>query len=87
MRVVVLYRSQSEDERKVLEFEHEFERRTGHHLTLNDVNTRDGAAMATLYDVMQYPAVLAMSDDGHVQQQWVGENLPLMNEVMYYTTT
>lgn len=85
MKVVVLYRSNSEHEQRVLEFEREFERRSGHHLSLVDVNTRDGSATATLYDIMRYPAVLALADDGQVQQQWVGDSLPLMNEVMYYT--
>ena len=85
MRVAVLYRSNSEQERPVMEFEREFEHRTGRSLNLLDLNTRDGAAMATLYDIMQYPAVLAMSNDGSLLQLWQGDNLPLMNEVMYYS--
>ena len=84
MRVAVLYRSNSEHERIIREYDREYERRTGRSLRLYDLNTRDGAAMASLYDITQYPAVLAMSDDGQVLQMWQGENLPLMNEVMYY---
>jgi aromatic ring-cleaving dioxygenase len=49
-----------------------------------DLNTRDGYATASLYDIMQHPAVLALADDGQLLQLWVGENLPLINEVMYY---
>ena len=84
MKVAILYRSNSENERSVLEFEHEYSRRTGRSLWMMDVNSRDGAAMASLYDVMSYPCVLALSEDGQVQQVWQGEHLPLMNEVMYY---
>lgn len=85
MRVAVLYRSNSEHERQVLEFEREFEHRTGRSLNLLDLNTRDGWSMASLYDVVQYPAVVAMAENGSLLQLWQGENLPLMNEVMYYS--
>lgn len=84
MRVVVLYRSNSEHERAVLEFEHEYTRRTNRTLQLSDINTRDGASMATLYDIMQYPCVLALANDGQMIQMWQGEHLPLINEVTYY---
>ena len=58
MRVVVLYRSNSEHERAVLEFEHEYTRRTSRTLQLSDINTRDGASMATLYDITMWTALL-----------------------------
>jgi hypothetical protein len=85
VKVSVLYRSNSEQERPVVEFEHEYSKRTGRHLSLYDLNTRDGVAMASLYDVMRYPAVLATSDDGSMLQLWQGDSLPLINEVMYYS--
>jgi len=86
MRVVVLYRSNSEHERQVLEFERNFEHHAGHSIELLDVNTRDGSAMANLYDVVSYPSVLAVSNEGSIQYIWDSPtSLPLMNEVMYYT--
>jgi hypothetical protein len=84
MKVAVLYRSQSEQERPVLDFERDYSRQTGRQLSLYDLNTRDGWSLASLYDVVQYPAVLAMGNDGQLLQLWQGEHLPLMNEVMYY---
>lgn len=54
-------------------------------LELVSVDTRDGSATATLYDVMKCPAVLALADDGSVLQEWQGESMPLINEVSYYT--
>lgn len=84
MKVAVLYRSQSEQERPVLEFQRDYSRQTGRQLSLYDLNTRDGWSLASLYDVVQYPAVLATSNDGSLLQMWQGDNLPLMNEVMYY---
>jgi hypothetical protein len=86
MRVAVLYRSHSEHERQVLEFEREFEHRAGRSLELLDVNTREGSSMASLYDVMKYPSVLAVSNEGVVQHVWDNsDSLPLINEVTYYT--
>lgn len=84
MKLVVLYRSNTEQERSVLEFEHDYNHLTGHSLILYDLNTRDGTAMASLYDVVSHPAVLALAGDGQLLQMWQGDMLPLMNEVMYY---
>ena len=58
MKVAVLYRSQTENERLVLDFERDYLHQTGRELTLYDLNTREGADLAELYDVVRYPAVL-----------------------------
>ncbi len=88
MRVVIIYRSKSEHERMVLDFETEFEHRTGHKIEMVDVDTRDGSAMANLYDIMQYPAVLAVDQYGSIQQVWrINQSMPLINEVSYYISS
>lgn len=84
MRVAVLYRSNSEQARPVLEFGREYEYRTGRNLKLYDLNTRDGVAIASLYDVVRYPAVIAMTNDGQLLQAWQSGSLPLINDVMFY---
>lgn len=84
MKVAVLYRSQTENERLVLDFERDYLHQTGRELTLYDLNTREGADLAELYDVVRYPAVLAMANDGTLLQMWQGEILPLMSDVTYY---
>lgn len=87
MRVVVLYRPNSEYDRVVEEFAREFSRRyPDKKIELISVNTRDGSATASLYDILRYPAVLALSDDGRVIQEWHEQRLPLMSEVSYYAT-
>lgn len=88
MRVSVLYRSNTEQERAVLEFVEEFKRRVGRSLEMLDVNTREGSSMASLYDVMRYPTVLAISNEGSVLHSWdAAESMPLINEVSYYTVS
>lgn len=88
MKVVILYRPNSEGSRVVEDFAREFARRyIDKKLELVSVDTRDGSATATLYDVMKCPAVLALGDDGQIIHQWQGETMPLLNEVSYYAST
>lgn len=86
MKLLILYRPNSEHERDVESFAHDFSRQhdVGNKLELLSVNTREGVAMANLYDVMLYPAILALADNGSVLNTWVGLPLPLMNEVIGY---
>lgn len=81
----MLYRPNSEHSRIVEEFARDFSRQhAGSKLNLVDLNTRDGSSTASLYDVMQYPAILALTDEGQLLQEWEGQALPLMSEVAYF---
>lgn len=85
MKVVVVYRSNSEHGRKTEEFIHEFSRRyPGRKLEALNVDGREGDAMAALYDVTRYPAILVLRDDGGMSMMWQGENLPLIDEIAGY---
>ncbi|MDB5170962.1 MAG: hypothetical protein JWO35_656 [Candidatus Saccharibacteria bacterium] len=85
MKVLILYRPHSEHGRTVEEYVHEFQTRNqGYRLEVIDVDTRDGSATASLYDVLQYPAILVTQDDGYLQRCWLGDTLPLMDEVASY---
>ena len=89
MKVMVLYRPKSEHARNIDEFIRELKRREGdevaNRVELINIDTRDGAATASLYGVMQYPAVLAIQNDGSLLKDWQGSAMPLLNEVSYYT--
>lgn len=85
MKVLVLYRPNSEHGRVVEEFIHDFQSRHGEErLEVMNIDTRDGSATASLYDVMQYPAILVLQADGYLQKLWQGERLPMMDEVVSY---
>ena len=85
MKVLVLYRPNSEHGRIVEEFIHDFQaRHQDEHLEALNIDTRDGSATASLYDVVRYPAVLVVQADGYLQKLWQGEQLPLMDEVASY---
>ncbi len=85
MKVIILYRPKSEHSRKVEEYVHDFiHEQPTRKVEVLDVDSREGTSKAELYDVMQYPAVLALNNDGQLQKSWVGE-FPLMNELAYYS--
>lgn len=87
MKVLVLYRPNSEHGRLVEEFVHDFQsRHQDEHLEVLNIDTRDGSATASLYDVVQYPAILVIQADGYLQKLWQGERLPLMDEVVAYAS-
>lgn len=84
MKVVILYRPNSEWTRTVEEYVHDFDRQRGKKVELVSLDTREGADMARLYDITAYPAVIALRDSGEMMANWQGEKLPLMNEVAAY---
>jgi hypothetical protein len=85
MKVTILYRPNSEHARRIEEFAHDFERQQhGRQVELISLDTRDGVSLASLYDIVQYPAILALRNDGQLLNFWQGEQLPLMNEVAAY---
>ena len=85
MKIIVLYRPESEHSRLVEEFVHDYQRtHDAGNLEVLNIDTRDGSATASLYDVMQYPTILALRDDGSILRSWEGETLPLMDEVASY---
>jgi hypothetical protein len=86
MKVLILYRPRSEHARLVEDFIRDYKNRHEEgKLEVADIDTRDGSATASLYGIMQYPAVLALRNDGSVLKEWEGDQLPLMDEIAYYT--
>jgi hypothetical protein len=86
MKVLVLYRPRSEHGSSVESFIRDFKtRHEDGRMELIDADSRDGIATATLYDVMSYPAILALREDGSILKSWQGETLPMMDELAYYT--
>ena len=85
MKVLILYRPQSETARRVDEFVHEFQRLyPGKSIDVLDIDTAAGTTLVDLYDITSQPAVLALKDDRQLIQSWIGDQLPLMNEIAYY---
>lgn len=84
MRLCFLYHPVSQHARLVEEYAREFTRRHGQAPELISIDTRKGANTARLYDVVRYPALLVVEDDGGLAKYWQGDMLPLMDEVAGY---
>jgi hypothetical protein len=87
MKVLILYRPDSEYAREVETYVEDMQRSHGDALRkveLVSVNSRDGASTASLYDIMEYPSILVLADDGSLINSWNGTPLPLMDEVAGY---
>lgn len=84
MRVVVVYKSESDHAREVFSWLRDFKAQTGRDIEQIDPDTPQGAGFCRTYDVVEYPSMLAMSDDGQLQNFWRGRPLPTISEVSYY---
>jgi len=82
---MVIYRPSSEHGRMVDSFIREFQSRYPQvRIETLNIDSRDGIATATLYDIVQYPAIMVLQDNGFAQNIWQGEQLPLMDEIFAY---
>lgn len=87
MKVLILYRPDSEHAREVETYVEDLQREHGgalRRVELVSVNSRDGASTASLYDILEYPSILVLADDGSLINNWNGVPLPLMEEVAGY---
>lgn len=84
MKTLLFYRPNSEHERMVIEYMREFEYRTGKQLPTVDVDSKEGIALCQAHDVVRYPTIMALDDQGREVQRWDGEMLPQISEISYY---
>lgn len=84
MKVVVVYKDQSDHARTVIDYMRDVNRQTGHDIEIIDPETRDGAGFCRTYDIVEYPTMIALDDTGRVQHMWRGLPLPTISEVSYY---
>lgn len=84
MRAAIVYKLESDHAREVLDYLRDFSRQTGRVLDEVDPDSREGADFCRLYDILEYPAVVALSDDGQLLHHWRGRPLPTISEVSYY---
>lgn len=84
MRTVVVYKEETDYARQVNDFLRDFTRQTGHSLETLDPDTKEGTSFCRAYDIVEYPTVVAISDDNVMQQMWRGLPLPTISEVSFY---
>ena len=84
MRVVVVTKEGMDYSRGVNEWLEEFARRTGRELEVLDPNSGEGEGFVRTYDILEYPAIVAISTEGAEVMRWSGAMLPTINEVSFY---
>ena len=84
MRVVVIYKEESDYAREVTDYLRDFTRQTSHELETMNPDTLVGIDFCRTYDIVEYPTVIALSDNGSLQNMWRGRPLPTISEVSYY---
>jgi hypothetical protein len=84
MSVMIIYKPISEYARTVEEYLHDFYRRTARTIETVDPETREGIEICSLYDVVEYPTLIATSSSGEMKNMWRGLPLPTIDEVSYY---
>jgi len=84
MRVVVVFKEESDYARDVLTYLRDFERQTGHVLETLNPDTKDGIDFCRAYGIIEYPTMIAISSDAVMQNTWRGLPLPTISEVSYY---
>ena len=85
MKVVILYHPNAEFAGLAEDFKRDFEsRHQDRKVDLISLETVEGAEMAKLYDVVRYPAILVVANNGSLQKLWQDRPFPLFDEVAAY---
>jgi hypothetical protein len=84
VRAVVITKEATDYARVVEDFVHDFQRQTGRELPTLDPESAEGISFCQAYDILEFPTIVALSDDGLLLNQWRGLPLPTISEVSYY---
>lgn len=86
MKLLILYRPNSEEASRIESFVSEFKKDYPQtKVELNNMDSRDGIATASIYDIFHFPSVLALNNDGTIIDSWQGiESLPRLQDLSAY---
>lgn len=84
MKMIIIYRPDSEHSRSVEDFINEFERsyNGGLELEVKNIDTSEGGSLARLYDIVSYPGYLVVDNQGSPIRIWQGGERPILSEVV-----
>ena len=82
MRVICIFRDNQDYTRTVTEWIENFRRRTGREIETMDPDRNTN--FCETYDIVEYPTIIALGEQGDVRAVWRGRELPLIDEVNYY---
>lgn len=82
MRIICIYRDNQDYSRSVTDWLEDFHRQTGREIEAMDPD--HNVSFCETYDIVEYPTIIALGNQGDVRAMWRGRDLPLINEVSYY---
>ena len=82
MSVICVYRDNQDYTRSVTEWLENVRRQTGREVEKMDPDNNPSFCEA--YDIVEYPTILSIGNNGEVRASWRGRSLPLINEVLFY---
>ena len=82
MRVICIYRDNEEYTRTVTDWLEDFRRQTGREIETMDPD--QNVSFCETSDIVEYPTVIVLDNNGSVLASWRGAMMPLKNEVLYY---
>ena len=80
----MIWREESDYARSVIEWMRELEHRTGRTIESYEPDSPEGESLCRSYDIVEYPTIIALNDDGKMLQEWRGTMLPKIDDVNYY---
>lgn len=87
MKVVVVWKRETEYGREMEDWIRGFDAVFGRSIESIDPETREGDNFVRTYDIVEYPSILALDDSGKLLEIWKGLPLPTLNEVSYYASS
>lgn len=82
--MVVLWREKSEYAGTVRDWLRDFEHQTGRMPETISPDEPAGISLVETYDIVEYPTILALDNEGRMLQMWRGAAMPRINDVLFY---
>ncbi len=80
----MLYRPNSAHARQCEQYTRDFKKQTNHDIELMDYDSVEGVEFAANRGISAVPALVVVDDFASVRKDWVGDRLPVFNEVSAY---
>ena len=84
MRVVIIWRDNTDYARTVIDWLRDFEIRSGKQIESLSPDEPEGESPCRAYDIVEYPTMLAIDTNGSLLQMWRGTDMPRISDVSYY---
>ncbi len=84
MRVVIIWREDTDYARTVIDWLHDFERFSGKQIESLSPDEPEGESLCRVYDIVEYPTMIAIDANGSLLQMWRGTDMPRIGDVSYY---